>query len=115
MSGKSARSVRNFSLELWQDLVLPNVGQVDFHDFLKYWNFNVLEMALKTFRFVQGLPIAPLFFFDNSKPDFANLFFENRKSGNMEISKIWKIRAPKNNRDLSSQKCFKFRGVFVDW
>ena len=76
MSGRSARSIRNFSLELWQDLVLPNVGQVDFHDFRKYWNLNVLEMALKTFRFVQGLPITlVLFFFDISKPDFSKLVF----------------------------------------
>ena len=62
MSGSSARSIRNFSFELLPDLVLPNVGQADFHDFRKYWNFNVLEMALKTFRFVQGLPRTPLLF-----------------------------------------------------
>ena len=41
-----------FSLELSQDLVLPNVGQVDFHNFGKYWNFNVLEMAINTFIFL---------------------------------------------------------------
>ena len=62
MSGRSARTIRNFSLELSPDLVLPNVGQVDFHDFRKYWNFNVLEMALKTLRLVQGLPRTHLFF-----------------------------------------------------
>ena len=62
MSGRSgARTIRNFSLELSQDLVLPNVGQVDFHEFRKYWNVNVLEMALKTIRVVQGLPRTPLF------------------------------------------------------
>ena len=60
MSGRSARIIRNFHIELSQDLVLPNAGQVDFHDFLKYWNFNVLEMAIKTIRFVQGLPRTPL-------------------------------------------------------
>ena len=31
MSRRSARSIRNFSLELSQDLVLPNVDQVHFH------------------------------------------------------------------------------------
>ena len=41
----SGRSARNFSLELSQDLVLPNVGQADFHDVLKYWNFNVARNA----------------------------------------------------------------------
>ena len=57
------------SLELSQDLVLPNVGQVDFYNFRKYWNYNVLEVALKTFRFAQGLRITHLlFFFDISKP-----------------------------------------------
>ena len=72
MSGRSARTIRNFSLELSPDLVLPNVGQVDFHDVRKYWNFNVLEIALKTLRFVQGLPRTPLLiFFDVSKPGLS--------------------------------------------
>ena len=91
MSGRSARTIRNFSLELWQDLVLPNVGQVDFHDFRKYLNFNVLEMALKTFRFVQGLPITPLFLFLRYfKTSFPKLLSGNRTSGNLEISKFGK-------------------------
>ena len=91
MFGRSARSTGNFSLELAQDLVLPNVGQVDFHDFRKYWNFNVLEMALKTFRFVQGLHITPLFFFfDTSKPGFLNLFVKVGTSGNLKMSKFGK-------------------------
>ena len=76
-------------------------------------------MALETFRFVQGLSRTPLFFFfDISKPDFPNLFSSNRKSGNLDIwksdnIKVWKRRTPKNNRDLSSQKCFNFRGVLI--
>ena len=32
------------------------------------------------------------------------------KAGNL---KVWTKRAPKNNRDLSSQKCFNFRGVLI--
>ena len=32
------------------------------------------------------------------------------KYGNL---KVWKRRAPENNRDLSSQKCSNFRGVLV--
>ena len=71
MSGRSAWSIRNYSLELLQDLVLPNVGQVDVHDFRKYWNFNVLEMALKTISVVQGITRTPLlYFFDISKTPF---------------------------------------------
>ena len=31
-------------------------------------------------------------------------------SGNL---KDWKRRAPENDRDLSSQKCFNFRGVLI--
>ena len=115
MSGRNARSIRNFSLELSPDLVLPNVGQVDVHDFRKYWNFDVLDMALKTLRFVLGLPRTPLScFFDLSKPVcFLQIYFSKStiwKSGNL---KSWKRRAPKNNRDLSSQKCFNFRGVLI--
>ena len=76
MSGRSALTMRNFSLELWQDLVLHGIRKSTFQDFLKYWNSNVLEMALETFRLVQGLHITPLlFFFDISKPDFPNLLF----------------------------------------
>ena len=102
MSGRSARTIRNFSLELSQDLVLPNVGQVDFHDFRKYWNFNVLEMALKTFRFVQGLHITPLFFFLRY---FKTSFFPNVLSniGNLEIWKsqsLDKTRAEKQSRSV---------------
>ena len=49
-----------FSFERSQDLVLPNIGQVDFHDFREYLNFNVLEIALKPLRLVQCLPRTPL-------------------------------------------------------
>ena len=91
MSGRSARTIRNFSLELSQDLVLPNVGQVDFHDFRKYWNFNVLEMALKTFRFVQGLLITPLFvFLRYFKPRFVQTY--------LLTSEIWKSQSLEKTR-----------------
>ena len=73
MSGRSARTIRNFYLNLSPDLVLPNVGQVDFHDFRKHWNFKVLEMTLKTFRFVEGLPITPLLFFFDIKKQISKL------------------------------------------
>ena len=52
-------------------------------------NFNVLEMALKTLRFVQGLSRTPLLFFlDISPPEFQdpvhrNKNLENRKSGSL--------------------------------
>ena len=87
MSGRSARTIRNFSLELSPDLVLPNVGQVDFHDFRKHWNFKVLEMALETFRFVQGLSRTPLFLFDVSPPDFPSILLQKLKISEIEIRK----------------------------
>ena len=111
MSGRSARTIRNFSLELSPNLVLPNVGQVDFDDFRKHWNFNVLEMALKTFRFVQGLPITHFFFFLRYfKTGIFKFVFQTKTSGNL---RVWQRRASENNRDLSGQKCFNLRGVLI--
>ena len=72
MSGRSAHSIRNFSLELSQGLVLPNVGQVEFHYFLKYWTSSKLEMALT----IQN--------------HTCQTHFRNRKYGNLEISEFGK-------------------------
>ena len=71
MSGGSARTIRNFSHELWQDLVLHGIRKSTFQYWAVNWNFNVLEMALKTLRVVKGLPRTPLFFFDLSKPNLS--------------------------------------------
>ena len=59
MSGRSALTIRNFSLEFSPDLVLPNVVQVDFHDFWKYWTVTSSQNGLKPFLFVPvcGNPI----------------------------------------------------------
>jgi len=62
VSGGRARSIRNFSLELWQDLVLHGIRKSTFQHLTVNWNFNVLEMALKTLYFVQGLSGTPLLF-----------------------------------------------------
>ena len=40
--------------------------------FSEYWNFNVLEMALKTFQFVPGLSRTPLLFIPRY---LTNIFF----------------------------------------
>ena len=42
--------------------------------FSEYWNFNVLEMALKTFHFVPGLSRTPLLFIPRY---LTNIFFKN--------------------------------------
>ena len=70
-------------------------------------------MALKTIRFVQGLPRTPLLcFFDLSKSFYFKLCFtiEKIKSGSLQT---WTRRDPKTNRDLSDQKRFTFRGVLI--
>ena len=94
MSGRSARSIRNFSLELWQDLVLHGIGKSTFQHFPVNWNFNVLEMALKTLHFVQGLSRTPLLFIPRYLTNiFSKQIFpkkknrDNRKSGNLKFQK----------------------------
>ena len=37
MSGGMAQTIRSDPLELWQGLVLQDMGEVDFHAFWKYW------------------------------------------------------------------------------
>ena len=73
MSGRSARPIRNFSLELWQDLVSHGIRKSTFQHLTVNWNLNVLEMALKTLHFVQGLSRTPLLFLflDISPPDIS--------------------------------------------
>ena len=62
VSGRSARTIRNFCLEVSQDLVLQDIRKSTFQHLTVNLNFNVLEMAFKTIRFVQGLPRTPLLF-----------------------------------------------------
>ena len=48
---------------------------INLSGFTVNWNFNVLDMALKTLHFVQGLPRTPLLFFlDISPPDYPKWF-----------------------------------------
>ena len=74
MSGGRALSIRNFSLELWQDLVLLDFRKSTFQHLTVNWNFNVLEMALKTLHFVQGLSRTPLLFIPRY---LANICFDH--------------------------------------
>ena len=115
MSGGTAQTVRRQRNKLSRDLVLHGIRKSTFEHLTVNWNFNVLEMALKIFRFVQGLPITPLFLFLRYfKTRFRKLSsFCLSKIWKSEILKVWKRRAPKNNRDLSSQKCFNFCAVLI--
>ena len=86
MSGGSARTIRNFSLELWQDLVLHGIRKSTFQHLTANWNFNVLEMAF--IRIVQGLSRAPLLFIPRY---LTNIFSEHmfaRKKRELTISKV---------------------------
>ena len=40
MSGERAWTIRRDCLELWQGLVLQDMGEVDFHVFWKYWKLH---------------------------------------------------------------------------
>ena len=90
MSGRSARTIRNFSLELWQDLVLLDIRKSTFQHLTVNWNFNALEIALKTLRFVQVLSRTPFSFIPRY---LTNIFFKNmlQKEHNLENLKISKI------------------------
>ena len=52
MSGRSARTIRNFSLEVSPVLVLLDIGKVDFHDFGNYWKASSSQNGLKNVLFV---------------------------------------------------------------
>ncbi len=91
MSGRSARTIRNFSLELWQDLVLHGIRKSTFQHLTVNWNFNVLEMALKTLHFVQGLSRTPLSFL----PRYLTTRFSKNSLQNKHISIIENLKIPK--------------------
>ena len=91
MSGRTARTIRNFSLELWQVLVLHGIGKSTFQHLTVNWNLKVLEMALKTIHFVQGLSRTPLLFIPRY---ITNIFFKHilqqqkiSRIGNLKICK----------------------------
>ena len=91
MSGGSARSMRNFSLELWQDLVLHGIRKTTFQHLTVNWNVNVLGMALKTLRFVKDLSRTLLSFVPRC------LTTRSRKL---------KIRSSENLKSLIIEFCF---------
>ena len=90
MSGGSTRSIRNFSLELWQDLVLLDIRQSTSQHLTVNWNLNVLEMAFKTIHFVKGLSRTPLFFSSISHHQISQNDCANNKISRIENLKIQK-------------------------
>jgi hypothetical protein len=96
VSGGSARSIRNFSLELLQDLVLLDVRKSTFQHLTVNWNLNVLEMAIKTFHIVQGLSMTPLLFIPRYLTNIyvKHIFGKNKKQSRIDNLKIWKSENP---------------------
>ena len=70
-------------------LVLHVIGKSTFQHLTVNWNFNVLEMALKTFHIVQGHPGHLSYLFLDISPtyvlkkQFEKKSIENRKSGSL--------------------------------
>jgi hypothetical protein len=52
----SLLDIRNFSVELWQDLVLHGIRNSTFQHLTVNWNLNVLEMTIKTSHFARAYP-----------------------------------------------------------
>ena len=91
MSRVMARTIRRDSVELQRDFVLHGIGRSTFRE---YWNFNVLEMTIKTIHFVPGLSMTPLLFILRYHTNiFPRTYFqekhkiENWKSGNLKFRK----------------------------
>ena len=84
MSGGSARSIRRHYVELWQDEVLHGIGKSTFQHLTVNWNFNVLEMTLKTINFVQGLSRTPLL----SIPRYLTNIFSKNIVLELKLSRI---------------------------
>ena len=98
MSRVTARTVRTHKHTFSRDLVLLDLRKSTFRNLTVSWNFNVLEMALKTFHFVQGPSRTPLLFIPRY---LTNIFFEhilqieeiskNRKYENLK-NRSWKVK-----------------------
>ena len=83
------------TLKVSADLVLLNIRKSTFQHFTADWNFNVLEMTLKTFHFVQGLSRTPLLFIPRY---LTNIFFkkilQRKHISRIKNPKIWKFQNP---------------------
>ena len=78
-----------------------------FNETLKFLRFlgPIETLTISSNQFWTGLIIPNL-----PNPTISN--FQASESENQEISKFGK-RAPGNDRDLSDQMCFNFRGVLI--
>ena len=70
-----------------------------------YWAFSAMDWA-----FPIAIGRSRLYIGRSETQHFQNFRPGDLKTWNLEI---WKRRASKNDRDLSGQKCFNFRGVLI--
>ena len=94
--GRSALTVSNFSFELWQHLVFfSGIRKITFHHLTVNCNFNVLEMAFKTFHIIQGLSRTALLFIPRYLTTrFFKMILQKNKISRLMNLKIWKSQNP---------------------
>ena len=73
MSRGMAWTVRSDFLEVWRDLVLHGMGEVDFHVFWKYW--KSLHHQIPP-NLSSGLQIGPRILWEARAPNKTNSFSE---------------------------------------
>ena len=96
VSGRTARTIRNFSLEVSPDLVLLDMGNVDFHDFWKYWKIASSQIASKMVPGDRQWSLdAPWVLLDPPKMKLGKNKFRKRKVNTWRILKFAKTRAAK--------------------
>ena len=76
-----------------------------FHDILNFLKLlgPIETLIISSNQFGTGLII----------PNLPNSTFSNLLASKSEVLRIWKRRAPENDRDLSDQMFFNFRGVLI--
>ena len=97
-------SFSNFEISRFSDFQASNFENVEFG---RFGTINPVQNRLGTirtaFRSLQN----------HSEIVRVWIGHKAQKLKKFESLKIWKRRAPKNNRYLSGQKCFNYRGVLT--
>ena len=97
------------------NLVVHGVRKSIFQHFPVNWHFNVVEMALETLHFVQGLSRTPLLFIPRY---LTNLFFENIfQKQNLENRQSENLKFQKNrftNRSPALCECWSLAQISTE-
>ena len=95
MSGRSARTIHNFSFELWQDLVLHGIRKSTFQPLTVNWNLNCTRNGSQNPPFCPGSPEHLYYFSSISHHQISqNDFAQNKISGieNLKTLVLWPMR-----------------------